>query len=314
MKTSTLTQFTTAANITVPSEFYNRIKPDSEAFQTLFGDGLLPGSVLTLSAKHGTGKTQFCLQLLEQLSTKSYKVGYISNEESREQLAFTCNRINTRNVPLANTSNVHDIVELTKQFDLLVVDSFTNLTVPGVVSPLKIEQIAIENILAAAKKNKCCVILITHNTKTGQSRGTSRVQHDVDATLYIEKDKDEPQLRHIFFDKNRFGAPSEIYLEMTSSGISLELRKAPEEGSDNTADVRKESKTSKQYKKITNFMMDRASVTAADIARMLEVDYLKAQWLLRDLAALNQIKKSGRGKLATFKLVTKNTVAVPEHV
>jgi hypothetical protein len=135
---------------------------------------------------------------------------------------------------------VADVVNATKGLDVLVVDSFSKLQVAKVKSTLKTEKIALKNIIAAAKRNKCCVVLITHNTKTGQSKGTSQVQHDVDATLYIEKLKDEPTLRRVWFDKNRFGAPAEIHLEMTASGLILELRASPEEGRCWTSSLQKE--------------------------------------------------------------------------
>jgi predicted ATP-dependent serine protease len=303
--------FTAATNIDIPAEFYNRIKPTNDALKELFGDGLLPGSIITLSAKHGTGKTQFCLQLLEHLATKGHRVGYISNEESREQLAFTCRRVNTVNVPIANARSVEDIVNATSCLDLLIVDSFTNLVVPGVSSPIKTEHIAIDSIIAAAKRNKCCVILITHNTKTGQSKGTSKVLHDVDATLYIEKNEEEPQLRKIYFDKNRFGAATEIYLEMTGRGIILEL-KSPAGDSD-APKKDKESKTTKRYKQIAEFMMDRGSVAAADVATHINVDYVKAQMLLRDMIALKQVKKTGRGQSAKYKLLVNVQIALPQY-
>jgi DNA repair protein RadA/Sms len=112
-------KFTTASNVVIPSEYFNRITTGNEALDFLFGDGLLPGSTLTLSAKHGTGKTQFSLQLLELLS-KKHSVGYVSNEETVEQLAFTCRRIGTPNVPIANVRTVADVVEATEGLQVLL--------------------------------------------------------------------------------------------------------------------------------------------------------------------------------------------------
>jgi predicted ATP-dependent serine protease len=291
------TTFTTAANIAIPEEFFNRIRPQNTALQELLGEGLLPGSVLTLSAKHGTGKTQFALQLLEELAS-SHRVGYLSNEETVEQLAFTCKRINAFNVPIGTCKTVADVVNATKGLDVLVVDSFSKLQVTKVKSTLKTERIALKNIIAAAKRNKCCVVLITHNTKTGQSKGTSQVQHDVDATLYIEKLKDEPTLRRVWFDKNRFGAPAEIHLEMTASGLILELRASPEEA----AEAPKESKTQQLYRQVLDIITSEGTVDAGVVARRCEVDYSRSQVLLRELGAMGQVVKHGRGKDATYEL------------
>lgn len=295
-------KFTTASNVVIPSEYFNRITTGNEALDFLFGDGLLPGSTITLSAKHGTGKTQFSLQLLELLS-KKYSVGYVSNEETVEQLAFTCRRIGTPNVPIANVRSVSDVVEAMQGLQVLIVDSFSKLEVEDVRSAVKTEKIAIDSIIRAAKKNKCTVILITHNTKNGQSKGTSLVQHDVDATLYIEKDEEDSTMRRVFFDKNRFGSPNEVFLSMTANGLILQMI---EKSSDEDAPKKsKESKTSRQYKEIAAFLTANKGGTAAEVAKSINVDYTKAQMLLRDMTKLDTIRKSGRGQYAMYKMVQK---------
>ena len=291
-----MTKFTTAANVVIPEEYFRRIKTGNIALDTLFGDGLLPGSVITLSAKHGTGKTQFCLQLLNMLA-HTHRVGYVSNEENVEQLAFTCKRINTYDVPVANVKDVDDVVQCIANMDILVVDSFSKLESDGVTNR-RSEKLALDGIIQAAKTHKCCVILITHNTKSGQSKGSSLVQHDVDATLYIEKNEDSPDLRRVWFEKNRFGAPGEIYIDITASGYVFELQSAPEEA-DEEEEV-KESKTSKMYKLIEEFVTKKFEVSAADVANDLNIDYNKAQVLLRELCNMSKISKLGRGKDATY--------------
>ena len=234
---------------------------------------------------------------MEELAS-THRVGYLSNEETVEQLAFTCKRINAFNVPIGTCSTVNDVVKATAGLDVLVVDSFSKLQVAKVKSTLKTEKIALKNIIAAAKRNKCCVILITHNTKTGQSKGTSQVQHDVDATLYIEKVKDEPTLRRVWFDKNRFGAPSEIHLEMTASGLILELRASPEEAEE----APRESKTQQLYRQVLGVMQTLNTVNAGVVAQQCGLDYSRAQVLLRELGAMGHVIKSGRGKDATYEL------------
>lgn len=292
-------KFTTASSVVIPSEYFNRITTGNEALDFLLGDGLLPGSTLTLSAKHGTGKTQFSLQLLELLS-KKYSVGYVSNEETIEQLAFTCRRINTPNVPIANVRTVQHVVDAMDTLDVLIVDSFSKLEVAKVRSSTKTEKIAITNIIRAAKQKKCVVILITHNTKTGQSKGTSLVQHDVDATLYIDKHEDDTSIRRIYFDKNRFGSPNEIYLQMSANGLILKMI---EQSSDDEP-KKKESKASRQYKEIAA-LLNEGATTAAQVAKNIDVDYTKAQMLLRDMTKLDMVRKSGRGQHAMYKLVQK---------
>lgn len=291
------TKFVTAANVSIPENFFDRIQTGVESLDALFGDGLMPGSVVTLSAKHGTGKTQFCLQMLQSLS-ECFAVGYVSNEESTEQLAFTCKRIGAFNVPIANIATVEDVAEVISGLDVLVVDSFSKLKTKDITSARKLEQHALDTIIAAAKKHKCVVFLITHNTKSGQSRGSSLVQHDVDATLYIEKSEDAPELRRVFFDKNRFGAPNEIYLEMTASGYSFDLKQPPQE----TSDAPNTSKTQERYNMICSYLEQNGSSQARDVAYALDVDYGKAMVLLRELRNMGKITKTGRGEDATYAM------------
>ena len=61
------TEFTKVKDIVIPDIFYNRMKSGVQDFDKLFGDGLLPGSAITLTAQAGCGKTTFALQLLEHL-------------------------------------------------------------------------------------------------------------------------------------------------------------------------------------------------------------------------------------------------------
>ena len=208
-------------------------------------------------------------------------------------------------MPIANVRSVADVVEAMQGLQVLIVDSFSKLEVEDVYSAVKTEKIAIDNIIRAAKKNKCVVILITHNTKTGQSKGTSLVQHDVDATLYIEKDEEDSTMRRVFFDKNRFGSPNEIFLSMTANGLILQMI---EKSSDEDAPKKsKESKTSRQYKEIAAFL-NKGAATAAQVAKAVDVDYTKAQMLLRDMTKLDTVKKTGRGATAMFRAVKKASV------
>lgn len=291
------TKFITAANVVIPDEYFNRIQFGVEAFDTLFGDGMLPGSVITLSAKHGTGKTQFCLQMLQSIAEHK-AVGYVSNEESTEQLAFTCKRIGTFDVPIANVTTVEDVVELIPSLDVLVVDSFSKLKSAGVASSRKLEQHALDSIIGAAKQHKCVVILITHNTKSGQSRGSSLVQHDVDATLYIEKLEEDPNMRRVYFDKNRFGTPAEIYLNMTAMGYSLALQEPPVDAEE--APVA--SRSQERYEQIKQHLQS-GECSASDVAGAIGVDYGKVMVLLRELRNMGSITKAGRGEQATYALV-----------
>lgn len=288
-------KFTVAAEVAIPQEFFNRIVPENAALAELFGDGLLPGSVITLSAKHGTGKTQFALGLLQNLSA-SHRVGYLSNEESVEQLAFTCKRIGAFAVPIANATTVDEVCEAVAALDVLVVDSFSKLRVPKVNSVIKTEKIALSKIIGAAKKHKCCVILITHNTKTGQSKGTSQVQHDVDATLYIER-VEESNVRRVWTEKNRFASPAEVHLELTAMGYRFEQVQLEE-----SQEPTRETQAQRFYRLAVD-CLQQGVCSAADVAQALSTDVFRANNVLRELRQLGRVTKTGRGMDARFELV-----------
>lgn len=292
--------FASASDIIIPDEYFNRIKTGNDAFDTLLGDGLLPGSTLTLSAKHGTGKTQFCLQLLNTLANAGYKVGYVSNEESREQLAFTCKRIGTYNVPIANIEDLNDVTRLMNGLNVLVIDSFSKIKIENIRSYVKTEEVALKAIIEQAKANRCCTILITHNTKSGQSRGTSSLQHDVDATLYIEKLDDDPEVRRVYFDKNRFGSPTEICMRMTSVGYDLSLVESVESVEAEAAP--KETKAQQLYKAALEFLENNGTSRAASVADAIGADYSRTMVVLRELACMGKVEKIGRGVEAVYKL------------
>jgi len=62
--------FTKISEVKIPEIFYNRFKTAIPELNNIFGDGLLPGSTITLKAKAGVGKSICALSLAEHL-TKS---------------------------------------------------------------------------------------------------------------------------------------------------------------------------------------------------------------------------------------------------
>lgn len=63
-------EFTRIGDVSIPNSYFNRIKTGDDELDSIFGDGILPGSTMTLIAKPGTGKSVFSLILSEKLTTK----------------------------------------------------------------------------------------------------------------------------------------------------------------------------------------------------------------------------------------------------
>ena len=296
-----MSQFITAGSVIVPDEYFNRMSSGIETIDNLFSTGILPGSVTTIAAKHGTGKTQFCLQLLNALQEKGNKVGYVSNEESIEQLAFTCRRINTPAVPIANASTVKEVKELMQGLNVIVIDSFSKLRVDGETKVRAIERCILDTIIGEAKRTKCAVFFIMHLTKMGQVRGSSLIEHDVDATLFIKHNTEEDQpdngQRKIYFEKNRFGSPNEVVVTLTAKGYDFTAVSST--GEDSVKQV-KTGKANTLQDSIINLPLN--EFTVDEVVEHLDLPYQKVLLAIYTMTRNNVLTKSGRGKTAVYKV------------
>lgn len=215
-------KFVKNKNVSISKSFYSRIKTGIKNLDALFDTGMLPGMVLTVAGKHGTGKTQFLLQTINELAKKKYRVGYASCEESLEQLAFTSNRIGV-DVPISTFESPDEIFSAMESLDVLVMDSFSMMHMESGKGVRKNERDLVDRLYAKAKETNCCLFIILHLTKNGDLKGTSYIPHKVDANLYLERveDTEMKNARRIFFTKNRFGCPSEIFVTLTATGYDF---------------------------------------------------------------------------------------------
>ena len=220
-----------AKNIEIPDVYYNRIYTGYPIFDDILL-GLIPGEVIALDAERGTGKTQFCLQLLESLS--EYDIGYFTNEEAAMQIAFNAKRIGALNVPISDDAYCLDnLLNAMEKLSIMVIDSFSMITTTKVRGQRNIEKYCIEQLVQQAKKTQCILIIILHQTKTKQSKGSSSIQHLVDLCMHIHKSKINEQVRIISTTKNRFGKTTSINTQMTNKGFLLHTEEYKEVKSDN---------------------------------------------------------------------------------
>ena len=118
-------------SVEIPANYYNRFGTGLPTIDNMFGDGgLTPGQVITLSSMRGSGKTTALMQILQGISKNNpdRKCLYLSGEEFVEQLAFMAQRLGTTDVFADNVSEVEKIAELTKSYDVIVIDSLASLT------------------------------------------------------------------------------------------------------------------------------------------------------------------------------------------
>ena len=299
----TNTNFKTVSDIKIPDIFYRRYKSGISVMDDLFGEGILPGSSITMCAAAGCGKTTLLLQLLEGLSKNGYNVGYSSGEENTYQLAFTCNRIGVKRVAVANMTDIDDLVDAMDDLDALVVDSFQALTTKKKMNSRALEKYAVSKLTRAAKDKECTVFFIMHLTKDGKLKGGTIVPHTVDVNMNIEIDGDiDDDARKIFFTKNRFGPLNELTLFIGKKGYDFSAPVVVEE-SDNKA-PNKKTRKSQELDAILN-MKEPPILNAYRVADNLNIDITRAQYLLRELTVNGKLEKFGRGKDASYKHINK---------
>ena len=296
----TNTNFKTVSDIEIPDIFYRRYKSGISVMDELFGEGILPGSSVTMCAAAGCGKTTLLLQLLEGLSKNGYNVGYSSGEENTFQLAFTCDRIGVKKVAVANMTDIDELVDAMDDLDALVVDSFQALTTTKKMNSRALEKYAVSKLTRAAKDKECTVFFIMHLTKDGKLKGGTIVPHTVDVNMNITIEGDiDDNARKIFFTKNRFGPLNELTLFIGAHGYDFNTPVVVES---ETKAKSKKSKKKEELEKILD-MKEPPLIDCERVMNTLDIDYMRASYLLRDLVNNGKMAKYGKGKTAIYKLI-----------
>lgn len=302
----------TAGQINIPDYYFNRFVTDVPVFDNLFGGlGWLPGSVATVSAVKGGGKTTFLLTLLQKYADQGYKVAYASAEEDVVQIAFNCKRIGVSDVPLYNFDCVEDVIKMatTEKLDLLIVDSLQKFCKRAAA-----QVTATESIIKFAKSSLCSIGIVLHSTKTGAAKGNSSIDHDVDVNIKIGiGDADlygDLSARVFTSSKNRFGQTvddGQIVLRLGAKGFDLKNPIA--DGSvfvtpatAISATDKKVMEKKKDFDLILDFAKDRGSITVADAYKLGIDDVPKIQRYLKELDLAAVLVKQGVGKNARWEL------------
>ena len=191
----------------------------------VLGGGLVTGQVILIGGDPGIGKSTLLLQALAALAG-SYKVLYVSGEESADQVAMRARR-------LALTASGVDLlaeIQLEKILATLearkprvaVVDSIQTLwsemlqSAPGSVA--QVRECAAQ-LARHAKRSGTALFIIGHVTKEGAIAGPRVLEHIVDTVLYFEGDP-HSAFRLVRAVKNRFGAVNELgVFAMTDKGL-----------------------------------------------------------------------------------------------
>ena len=295
------TQLTKVRDIEIPDIFSRRLKTGITKVDSLFDEGILPGSAATLTAQAGCGKTTFMLQLLNGLTKNGYKVGYFSGEESIYQLAYTATRVKSTDVPVANITDIDTIKSMMFDLDLIVIDSFQALTAEAKMNSRQLEKYAVQTLTRHAKAVECTVVFIMHLTKSGDLKGGTIVPHTVDANIKIDKvtDVEDEETRAIYFEKNRFGPLNELECTIGRHGYDFDAN-VVREGSRAPG---KGSKKNKDYDTIlAEVALNSYGVSMEHVVKLMDGNVARAYSRLRDLVLTGKLEKHGRGVDARWRL------------
>jgi len=204
----------------------DRISSGIKEFDRVLGGGFVEGSFLLLGGAPGIGKSTLLLQVCGYLSSHTYKVLYVSAEESSSQTALRAQRLKISHSELLfySESSLEDILQKARKIKpkVLVIDSIQTVylnslsSAPGTVSQVRECSGLLMNF---AKSNQITVMIVGHITKDGHLAGPRVLEHLVDTVLSFEGDSNY-QFRILRSYKNRFGSTRDIAVfEMNESGL-----------------------------------------------------------------------------------------------
>lgn len=204
---------------------YARLKFGFDDIDSVFGGGLVAGSVNLIAGQPGIGKSTLLLQLAQKLAAK-HTVLYVSGEESAHQIGLRAERLKTSapKLKLATSTSADDIAATISsgEYKLVIIDSIQTIAASAIASAAgSVSQITNSTQLVsyAAKQASTALILVGHVTKEGSIAGPKVLEHVVDVVLQLEGDRygGFKVLRAI---KNRYGSTNEAaILEMKEEGL-----------------------------------------------------------------------------------------------
>lgn len=291
--------FTRASEVEIPAIYFRKFKTGIEDLDNAFGgQGFLPGSVITLAAPAGVGKSTIALQLLQALENTGKKTAYISGEETIIQISLAARRVDAASVPVANLVYVEDIEEAVIEygFDFIVLDSFPTIMTKqkGLNSRAK-ESYVISKLVKLAKEHEVCMLIIQHCTKDGNYRGGTEIIHACDAQFSLEKNKEDDGLRDLIAHKNRFGACVTTTFAFGSKGYDFEAVEV-----ESPVDVPKKNKKGLSKRDAILSVLDTAK-TIAEIAKETGATGGYLSTILRELSNEGLVTKTGTAAAAVFQ-------------
>jgi predicted ATP-dependent serine protease len=282
------------------------------------GEGLHPGQVVTVSASRGTGKTTLLLQLLNgQAKSNPYtSVLYVSREEPAYQLKKTAQRVGVdQNIAVVGDETeltLEEFVQTIPNYKVVVLDSFSLLKADEFMN----DGAKMKLLKDAAKKHQVAMVIVLHQTKDGNSKGSSDIEHLADTVIDIERADPETfgddKTRILKMDKNRFGSCGQIILKLERTGWDFD--NPVDESVNNDANKTENTRNTPQAKKpkeladIMKVAMEKTRFTFSDISHLIPSEEGAAigrfERHLKELEKFGKVISIGRGKDKVWEYVS----------
>lgn len=203
-----------------------RYKTGIKELDRVLGGGIVKGSIVLLGGDPGIGKSTILLQICNNLGN-TFKILYVSGEESRRQIKLRADRleVNAEGLYIMTETDVQIVAEQIRaeKPDLVMVDSIQTMNFSELnSSPGSVVQVreCTNLLMRTAKMLEIPIIVVGHVNKDGAIAGPKVLEHIVDSVLYFEGDR-QMSYRILRAVKNRFGSTNEIgVFQMTDKGLS----------------------------------------------------------------------------------------------
>ncbi|MFH1427149.1 MAG: DNA repair protein RadA [Patescibacteria group bacterium] len=214
----------------IENKGFNRLKTNILEIDRVFGNGLVPGSLILLAGEPGIGKSTIVAQIAQAVGqtvkSEIAKIIYVSGEESAGQIKSRLTRLNCdlATINFIGEVNVEKILSAIIKIkpELVIIDSIQTVyssLIPTEAGSLNQIRASAVKFLELAKEHNITVILIGHITKDGQIAGPKALEHIVDTVIYLESETTH-NYRILRATKNRFGSINEIgVFEMSGAGF-----------------------------------------------------------------------------------------------
>jgi len=190
-----------------------------------WGGGIVKDSVTFFAGRPGAGKSSLTMQMAKNVVDGGGTVLYISKEETKNQLKARAVRLGLtgkKGITIASQFGVR-VFDLCQKHKprFVIVDSLPGLLGLG-WHDIEAAESTLRQIKLFADVAKAPAIVISHINKKDQFSGPVGLEHLIDTTMFLQKDKKNPRFRVLVPEKNRFGAVDvRVWFEMGEKGLSV---------------------------------------------------------------------------------------------